>query len=470
MVLFFRIIWYNSKSKAFKTQRQEKTVDQKKWRFLKNYIGWGVTVVAVSAIVLTVYFGFYKFDALKAAIGDLLHILAPVIYGLIIAYLLAPIYDWLFKRTTVFFARVWKNPGKRTGTLAKTVAMMLTFAIMFVIIFGLLAMLIPRVIASITGIVETFPSTINNLSASVQGIISKIAGDNTEVETNAMRLYVQAVTYVEHWMQTSVEPQLKEMFGYFTGIVLNMVLFLKNFVIGVVVAIYILSSKEKFASKAKKFLYAIFGARNGNFIMENIRFADNAFGGFLIGKVVDSAIIGLITGVVLAIMKMPYALILAVVIGITNIIPFFGPFIGAVPCTILIFLVSPFKALQFVIYIVIIQQFDGNILGPKILGNTTGVSSFGVLFSIVFFGGLFGFIGMIIGVPLFAVITHMFKDLLNLALDKKHLPKDSREYENMQKIDERTHEVVRIQRPEPVVVNDKRPPEPPESSGQTKSE
>ena len=416
---------------------------KERWDYLKQYIGWGATIVAVGAIVLIVFFCMYKFAALKAGIGQIVQILMPVIYGLVIAYLLSPIYGWLTRRLIRLCESKLKWTGGRMLVTAKAVGMTLTFAFMFAIVAGLLALVIPRLLTSIMSIVTTFPTTMNTMSQSMQVLFSSLFGNNPQMEENAMRLYVEAITYVENWVQSSLLPQMEGMLSYFTDIVLNTVRFLKNVLIGIVVAVYLLANKRKFISQGKKLLYSVFGVRIGNFLMDNARFANNAFGGFLGGKIVDSAIIGLISGIILPIMNMPYSLLLAVIIGVTNVIPFFGPFIGAIPCAILVFIVNPIQALYFIIFIVILQQFDGNILGPKILGETTGVSSFWVLFSIIFFGGLFGFVGMVIGVPLFAVLEHLLTELVNFALERKNLPRQSVDYIALDHIDEETGQPVR---------------------------
>lgn len=414
-----------------------------RWEYMKQYIGWGATIVAVGAIVLIVFFCMFKFAALKAGIGKILQILMPVIYGMVIAYLLSPIYEWLMRRLMRLCKSKLKWTGKRMQVTVKVVSMTATFAFMIAIVAGLLALVLPRLVTSIMNIVTTFPTTMNTMSQSMQSLFSSLFGKNPQMEENAMRLYVQAITYVENWVQSSLLPQVESLFSYFTDMVLNTIRFLKNILIGMVVAVYLLANKRKFISQGKKMLYAVFGARIGNFIMDNARFANNAFGGFLGGKIVDSAIIGLISGIILPIMNMPYSLLLAVIIGVTNVIPFFGPFIGAIPCAILVFIVNPIQALYFIIFIVILQQFDGNILGPKILGETTGVSSFWVLFSIIFFGGLFGFVGMVIGVPLFAVLEHLLTELVNFSLDRKKLPRHSTEYAGVRYIDEETGQPVR---------------------------
>ena len=420
-------------------------MDKKRREFLKQYTGWGVTVVVVSALVLLIFFCIYRAAALKELIGGLIGILMPVIYGLVIAYLLSPIYNYLRKNVLRLLRERLRWTDHRMEVAATAVAMFLTFAIMFAILAGLLVLLIPRLIDSITGIIATFPTTVNTMSMYMQ----QIFGNHSQLEGPAIALYQQIYDYLQNWVQNDVIPQFQHMFSYFTDIVRNTVLLLKNLVIGIVVAVYILANKTKFASVAKKTVYAVFGVKVGNVIMENIRFADSAFGGFLGGKIVDSAIIGLISGVCLSIMNMPYVPILAVVIGLTNIIPFFGPFIGAVPCAVLILLVSPIKMLYFIIFIIVLQQFDGNILGPKILGKTTGVSSFGVLFSILLFGGLFGFVGMIIGVPLFAVIRHILSYFMRDSLVRKNLPLDAESYENLDHFDADNQPVPFIEEEEP---------------------
>lgn len=431
-----------------------------KWSYVRKYFGWGVTIVAVSALVLLLFFCFYKFSALADGIHNLVHILMPIIYGMVIAYLLSPIYNWLTQKLTDFCNNM-KWHGKKQSFFIKSLSMLLTFSLMILIIVGLIALLVPSLIESITNIINTFPSTLNTMTLSIQRIFSM----NAQLEGAAMSLYVKAVNYVESWLQNDVVPQIQQMFSYFTDIMYNTIIFIKNLFIGIIVAVYILANKKKFASQSKKLMYAVFGIRNGNFIMDNVRYANNAFGGFLGGKIVDSAIIGVISWIALSIMHMPYALIQAVVIGVTNIIPFFGPFIGAVPCAVLTFMVSPIKTVYLLIFILILQQFDGNILGPKILGETTGVSSFWVLFSIILFGGLFGFVGMIIGVPLFAVLSHIISDLVEAALEKKNLPKRSEDYVALDYIDAETQELVRIKQKESIIVNRKEPEKPLEPDG-----
>ena len=182
--------------------------------------------------------------------------------------------------------------------------------------------------------------------------------------------------------------------------------------IGIIVAVYMLASRKRFVQQGKLVLHSIVRPRWAQLITEEVKYADKMFGGFINGKIMDSAIIGVLCYIGCLIFKFPSALLVSVIIGVTNVIPFFGPFIGAIPATLLILIQSPIKALWFVLFVLVLQQLDGNIIGPKILGNTTGLSSFWVLFSILLFGGLWGFVGMIVGVPLFAVIYDVIKKLV----------------------------------------------------------
>lgn len=214
--------------------------------------------------------------------------------------------------------------------------------------------------------------------------------------------------------------------------------FLKNLLIGLVACVYILAQRKKLAAQGKMIIYSVFKKKWADRIMEEICYVDKMFSGFINGKIIDSIIIGIITFIVTTIFKIPYAMLISVIVGVTNVIPFFGPWIGAVPCALIAFMVSPVKCLYFIIMIIAIQQFDGNILGPKILGNTTGLSSFWVLFSIIFFGGLFGFAGMLVGVPLFAVIYDLIERGVKRGLKNKG------KYELYEQYDIEQHEEERL--------------------------
>ena len=252
-----------------------------------------------------------------------------------------------------------------------------------------------------------------------------------------MDIYNQAMEKLISWTNSTADliPNIERVVtGLYTGVI-NVIAWLKNVLIGVIVMLYLLNMKELLCAQAKKIVYGVFPVTVANNVIERFRFIHQVFGGFIIGKLIDSLIIGILTFMVMSFLQMPYTLLISVIIGVTNVIPFFGPFIGAIPSALLLLLVSPKQCIWFLVMILVIQQFDGNILGPKILGNTTGLSSFWVLFSILFFGGLLGPLGMIIGVPLFAVIYRLAADFIERNLKRKKLSEKTADYHGLDHIE-----------------------------------
>ena len=215
-----------------------------------------------------------------------------------------------------------------------------------------------------------------------------------------------------------------------------------NFIIGFIISIYLIASKELYAAQAKKIVYAFLPLETANRLISNVRFAHKTFGGFFVGKILDSIIIGIICFVIINFLNMPFSVLISVIIGVTNIIPFFGPFLGAIPSILLILFIDPMQALYFLIFVIILQQVDGNIIGPKILGSSTGLSSFWVIFSITLFGGMFGIFGMIIGVPVFAVIFAFFKSLVEFRLTNRNLHPETNKYLRLLYIDAESKEFI----------------------------
>jgi predicted PurR-regulated permease PerM len=279
--------------------------------------------------------------------------------------------------------------------------------------------------------VDSFIDWFNGLTNSDNEIIQSL-------ETNMMDM----VTYLENWVKDSFLPNIQTYITSITSGVINMVKVLMNAVIGIIVSVYVLMTKEKFIGQSKKIVYAIFKPVRGNVIIDTFRKSNEIFGGFISGKLLDSAIIGVLCYICLLIMKMPYTLLVSVFVGLTNIIPFFGPFIGAIPSVIIIALADPIKGIYFLIFIFILQQVDGNIIGPKILGDSTGLNSFWVVFAILVFGGLWGFPGMLLGVPLMAVIYYVAQKLVSYFLRKRGLVDDTGSYIHLMRIDKRTNELV----------------------------
>ncbi len=397
----------------------------------KNYIYWGVTVLSV--IVLSITFAFFlsRFQDVKDTVKLIVGILMPVIYGAVLAYLLLPVYNRSRDLAVRWLSSIWNNK-KAVISLSRTAATLVSLIFLFVIVAGLFWLIIPQIYTSIMGLQENLGDNINNLALRLQ----KMLKDNPSVERAVIPMYNQLTSQLQKFMTADLVPNMSTLISGLSSGLLSVVLALKNILIGIIVMVYLLNIKEIFSAQGKKIIYSIFPLKTANQVIEEIRFVHRVFGGFTTGKLLDSLIIGILCFFLLNAMKMPYALLVSVIVAFTNIIPFFGPFIGAIPSAFLILLVSPIKCLYFLIFILLLQQFDGNILGPKILGQSTGLPSFWVLFSILLFGGLFGFVGMIIAVPTFAVIYSVISRLVNRSLIKRNLSLKTTDYLKLDRIDE----------------------------------
>ena len=331
------------------------------------------------AISLSILFFFliYRFQGFGDAISKLTGILMPFIYGAVIAYLLKPVCNCVED----FLRRLLPE---KMGTAANMLAVTVSLLFGILVVYALIMMIVPQLITSVTTLYYTARNNLNDFVdwASHQEIIASNQKLLDFIETS----YDNLQDTLDNIVRTKLVPSMQSLLSGAALGVMSFVTFLKNIIIGVIVSVYLLASRKKFGQQGKMILYSLIKPRWADIILEEILYADKMFGGFINGKILDSAII-----------------------GVTNVIPFFGPFIGAIPATLLILIQNPIKALWFVLFVLVLQQVDGNIIGPKILGNTTGLSSFWVLFAILLFGGLWGFVGMIIGVPLFAVIYDVLK-------------------------------------------------------------
>ena len=357
------------------------------------------------AISLSILFFFliYRFQGFGDAISKLTGILMPFIYGAVIAYLLKPVCNCVED----FLRRLLPE---KMGTAANMLAVTISLLFGILVVYALIMMIVPQLITSVTTLYYTARNNLNDFVdwASHQEIIASNQKLLDFIETS----YDNLQDMLDNIVRTKLVPSMQSLLSGAALGVMSFVTFLKNIIIGVIVSVYLLASRKKFGQQCKMILYSLIKPRWADIILEEILYADKMFGGFINGKILDSAIIGVLCYIACLIFKFPSALLVSVIIGVTNVIPFFGPFIGAIPATLLILIQNPIKALWFVLFVLVLQQVDGNIIGPKILGNTTGLSSFWVLFSILLFGGLWGFVGMIVGVPLFAVIYDVIKKLV----------------------------------------------------------
>ena len=361
------------------------------------------------AISLSVLFFFllYRLQGVEEALANVTDILMPFIYGGVIAYLLRP----MCNAYSSWLSQLFK--GKR-DSLAETLAITGSMITGALVVYALIIMIAPQLYQSAANFWETVPA---KTEALVEWATEKF-GEN-EVLLRYFDLSYDAVyTALDTWAKDTLVPYVTNLVSGVGMSVWKVLLFVYNVLIGIFVAIYLLASRRKFARQGVMVIRSAFKPYWANLILEEIAYIDRIFGGFIDGKIVDSAIIGVLCYVGCLIFKFPNPLLVAAIVGITNVIPFFGPFLGAVPATILILIEDPMKAAWFVLFVFGLQQLDGNFIGPKILGEHTGVSSFWVLFSIVLFGGLWGIVGMIVAVPLFAVIYDLIKRMVRRGLRK----------------------------------------------------
>ena len=403
----------------------------------KAYIYWGVTLLAVIACSVAFVFFLLKFQMVAAAAGKLVDVLMPIIYGAVLAYLMLPVYNKTRRYVTENLSVKVKNE-KMVQSAARGLGTLVSLLLLIAIVVGLCWMLLPQIYTSILGLQESFSENINNLSIWLQ----KQLADNEALEQMVVPVYEQVTDKLETWLYDTLVPNMSMVINILSTGLLGVVTVLKNSLIGLIVMVYFLNIKDTLSAQSKKIVYSLFPLKQANRIIEEVRFTHSVFGGFITGKLLDSLIIGVICFFCMRLLRMPYVLLVSVIIGVTNVIPFFGPFIGAIPSAFLILLVSPMKCLYFLLFVLVLQQFDGNILGPKILGESTGLPSFWVLFSILLFGGVLGFGGMVIAVPTFAVFYHLASEYVNRCLEKKALSQSTDDYRDLDYIDEAGNEYI----------------------------
>lgn len=404
------------------------------------YFKWGITAVSVIVIALVISLIFSKLGIIASALKTVVSTVSSVLYGVVMAFLMAPVYDrisaWVEEILSSFFPK-WKKSGK----WAKFIATLACLIILIFVIFALIMMIIPELVNSITNVIGYAPDGMSNLENWLKDILNK----NPDLEKLVIGNYQDISERVSDIATTNVLPNVNTYIKNLSSGVINALGVLVNIIIGMMVMMYLLNMKTTLSSQAKKIVYSLAGVKIGNEIVTEARYIKNMFEKFIVGKIIDSIIIGIINYFFMVIIHMPYALLISVVVGVTNVIPFFGPFIGAIPSIVLLLLVSPFTALQFAVWILVLQQVDGNIIGPKILGQTTGLPSFWVLFSILLFGGLFGIVGMIIAVPTWAIIYRTISRVSEHFLRKKGLEPDSGSYVNLDYIDEESKKYIKLE-------------------------
>jgi len=389
----------------------------------QKHYQWGLTIFIVFVLCALVFFALYRFEVVSAAIAFCIKVVSPFIYGLVMAYLLCPIYNLTVNKSYTLMNR-GKYKFKHDMTFSKAIGSIISTIIIIVVISGVLWMIIPGLIDSITKIIDAFPAAMKQFTSWIDIKFAKLP-----VAKDTIDDWINSFTdSVLEFAKNTLLPQTGSIAAGISSRVLGMLGVVLNFIIGIIVCIYFLNIKDTLGAQAKKIIFATFKESTADEILEGASYTNKTFGGFISGKIIDSIIIGFICFIVMSILGLEYSLLISCIIAITNIIPFFGPFIGAIPSALLLLMVNPMHSLYFIILIIVLQQFDGNVLGPKILGETTGLASFWVLFAILVGGGLFGPIGMVLGVPVFAVIYAYTSRALNRRLAKKGFSTDVNDY------------------------------------------
>ncbi len=383
---------------------------------MKRYASMGLTAFCVIAASILFFLLLYKYETVIKAVKTVLGILEPIVFGFIIAYLMLPVVKFFEKYLLRLFKKGMKGRD-RAAKMAKGLSILLALICWIALIAVLAVMVIPELYINISSMIAALPDQIRRTSVEIVDFMQQEGMDTDIVRT----LTDKALDFFNNWVQTDFFKNMNVLFGHLTTGVISFFSTTFNIIIGVIVAIYVLNGRKTFKRQAKQLIYAAFSEQHAEILINTLKESNQVFGGFIAGKLVDSLIIGILCFIVLYLLRMPYTVLVSVIVGVTNIIPFFGPYLGAVPSAVLILLANPAKGLVFILFILILQQVDGNIIGPKILGESTGLSAFWVVFSILFFGGLFGIVGMLIGVPLFAVIYRIISRIVDYRLRRKGL-------------------------------------------------
>lgn len=389
-----------------------------------KYLYAGVTMFLVVTAALIVKAVLDNLKVVGGALSAVNSALAPVYFGLIIAFLLSPLVNSVDEFVFIPLMRKIVKKEKKAKGLARGLSVAVVLILALFIIFGLIMMVVPEVINSISSLAANLPSYYKNILAWGDDVFKSNPKLAEYFENFSGSMYEKLIT----WLQNDLLPESSKLLSLLTDGVVNAMSVLFNVFIGIIVSIYLMAGKENFCAQAKKLMYAILPHKRVEGTLEVMRETHTVFAKFISGKIVDSLIVGMLTFIIMSIANIPYTLLISVIIGVTNVIPFFGQYIGIIPSAVLVFIANPSKGVIFLILIIILMQFDGNVLGPKILGDSIGLKSFWILFSILFLGSLFGFLGMLCAVPIFAMIYRWVKRWCSKRLAKKGVPVETDYY------------------------------------------
>lgn len=406
-----------------------------KFKWNKSYLGWGLTAFAVILASTIIIFILVNQNSVAAGIGNFFNSLVPIFYGFIFAYLLCPIVNFfdtrVFGRIFVKKAKPVHHESEKHGLqtfvknkAARVLSILVTLVIVLVILTGVISAILPQLETTIRTLAFNIPSYIATTTDWIASAFTSFPDLGAEVTD----IVNQTLVALRDFLSNAILPQVGDYLGTLTNGIMSVIGIFMNLLLGLVISIYCLYSKELFSAQAKKLLYSVVKVSHANKFIDAVRRIHHSFGSFLTGTLIDSFVVACVTFIVTTLFKVPFALLVSVMMGLTNIIPYFGPFIGAVPSAFLILMEDPFKCLIFIIIILVIQNLNGNVLSPRILGENIGLPSFWIIFALLAGQGLFGFWGLIVGIPIFAVVYSAGKELIASRLTAKGLPSDSDTY------------------------------------------
>lgn len=385
--------------------------------------------VIVFTCCLVIGIAVWRFDALRGVLSKISNVMAPIFWGLAIAYLLTPLQDWLETKCRLLLER--KKPHPK---LCRGISVAAAVLILVLLIVGLIAAILPELFKGIRNLFTDLPNYLTSLTSWLEEYIASLEEDQPQIYATIRSIWDSIRESVSDFI-TQFSPKLDsiaaggaDFIGTVTAGTVSFVNGVLDFLIGLVLSIYLLAEREHYLAQVRKALYALLPQQQVHTSLQFVSRVSHTFMHFLSGKTLDSLIIGLLCFIGMTILGCPYIALISVFVGVTNIIPFFGPFIGAIPSALLILLSEPRKMIPFVIFIVLLQQFDGNILGPKILGDSLGLPMFWVLFAITVGGGTMGFVGMVAFIPLFATVYKVISEFFSERLAKKGLPTTTDDY------------------------------------------
>lgn len=367
------------------------------WKKLDPNLKANISAFTISGILIVLFYLIIKnLPAIGNGIGVIIKALMPFLIGMLLALIVTPLRRWIEKK-------VMKNVHWRART-KRRVATLLCLIVVLLVLAAFFAIIMPQLISSLKSFAENLQSYID----SIEKALAKLSVSDPELLDNIQKMIRTGSDQLTSWL-TGAQGGLTKIISFSVSVVKNII----NFFIGLIIMFYLLLDEEKFKHQVKKLAYGAFPEKAGDEIMYVGRLSVRMFNSFIAGKAVDSLIIGIVCWLVVTILQMPYAPMIGFIVGITNMIPVFGPFIGAIPCLIILLIINPWQSLEFLIFIIILQQIDGNIIGPHILGDSMGLPTLWVMFAIIVGGALFGVVGMFLGVPIFSVIYTLVANVLN---------------------------------------------------------